>query len=117
MLPANIVEFILQQENNPVRFEKFCARLCEKVEGYPFLPTSVTYDRGRDARGIGTTRGSHKAILCATLNRELDEKLEKDLRRTSSTTQPERLIYCSSQSLTEHKIDELELTGNRRAAA
>jgi hypothetical protein len=57
------VEILLAQEDSPLKFEKFCAELMEKVEGIPFVTTSRSYDRGRDAVGIGRSTGSHLNIL------------------------------------------------------
>jgi hypothetical protein len=42
------------------------------------------------------------------LSKDFDEKIAADVRRLASTTDPDRLIYCSSQKITEHKIDELQ---------
>jgi hypothetical protein len=106
MLPG-IAEPIIMGESNPIQFEKFCTELLSSSEAVTFVPTSATYDRGRDARSIAPSRGSHAAILCVSLNREIDEKVETDLTRISSTPTPDRLIYCSSQNLTEDKIDQL----------
>jgi hypothetical protein len=106
MLP-NVADPVIQGETNPSRFEKFCVRLLERSEGTTLLPTSVTHDRGRDAVSIAPSRGSHATVLCVTLNRDIDEKVRGDLRRVSDTSTPDRLIYCSSQKLTESRVDEL----------
>jgi hypothetical protein len=106
MLPG-IAEPIIQGETNPIRFEKFCTELLEASEGKTLVPTSVVYDRGRDARSLAPSRGSHDSIVCVTLNRDIDGKVESDLDRVSSTSNPDRLIYCCSQKLTELKIDEI----------
>jgi hypothetical protein len=106
MIPG-IAEQIILGETNPVRFEKFCTELLSSSEGITLVPTSTTYDRGRDARSLSASRGSHAAIVCVSLNQEVDEKTEADLERVVSTSSPDRLIYCSSQKLTEHKIDQL----------
>ena len=106
-LPPPLVESILLSETNDTRFERLCLELYQASEGITLLPTSVTYDRGRDAISISHSRGSHAVVLCASLNKKIDEKVGADLARLSSTTRPERLIYCSSQSLSEDKCDHL----------
>jgi hypothetical protein len=105
MLPG-IAEIIIQAETNDTRFENFCRETLELQERITFVPTSVVYDRGRDARSIGRSRGTHAAVVCCSLNKEIDEKIVADIRRVASTTGPDRLIYCSSQKLTEDKIDK-----------
>jgi hypothetical protein len=104
---AGFSEAIILGETNYVRFERFCLALCERVEKMPFVPTSTTWDQGRDGRSIAPGRGSHRAILCATLDEKLDEKVQNDLTRVAGTTRPDRLIYCCSQRLSEHKVDQL----------
>lgn len=106
MLPG-IAEPIIVGETNPIRFEKFCSALITSVEHINLVPTSTTYDRGRDARSIGQSKGSHGAVLCASLNTDIDSKVESDLKRLSSTSKPDRVIYCASQKLTEHRIDQI----------
>jgi len=107
MIPG-VAETIIQTETNPVRFEKFCMETCELQERITLVPTSVTYDRGRDARSLAPARGSHAAVLCCSLNKDFDEKIAADIRRLTATSDPDRLIYCSSQKITENKIDQLE---------
>ena len=106
MLPSFAAP-ILEAETNSTRFENFCREVFEQIERRPLVPTSTTYDRGRDARAMGASKGSHPAILCATLNRDIDAKVDRDLRRVAETSEPDRIIYCSSQKLSEDKIDEL----------
>jgi hypothetical protein len=107
-LPEGLIESILLSESSDSRFEKFCAELYERSENITLLPTSSTYDRGRDAISLSPSRGSHAVVICATLNKDIDDKVRSDLLRISGTTDPDRLIYCSSQRLTEHKKDQLE---------
>ena len=107
MLPG-VAETIIQAETNHTRFENFCREIFELHERITLVPTSVTYDRGRDARSITRARGSHAAILCCTLNKELDDKVAADIRRVTATSDTDRLIYCSSQKITEDKVDQLE---------
>ena len=45
--------------------------------------------------------------MCATLTVDIDQKIEADLKRVSETTQPIRLVYCTTQSLTEHACDKI----------
>ena len=107
MLSENLVEFVFEAEKNDSRFEKFCADLSSVNEGMSFVTTSATWDRGRDARAVAASQGTHPAIICATLNRRLDAKATRDLARVASTSTPDRLIYCSSQKLSEHAADKL----------
>ena len=47
---AAIAEIIIENEKNDYRFENFTREICEKHEGITFVPTSQSWDRGRDAR-------------------------------------------------------------------
>jgi len=97
-------------ERSPTRFEKVCIDLYQASEGVVLVPTSITWDRGRDARSISTSSKdrSHEVILCATLTIDIDPKIEADLKRVHETSQPNRLVYCTTQSLTEHACDKIE---------
>ncbi|MDX2154023.1 MAG: hypothetical protein SFV54_25005 [Bryobacteraceae bacterium] len=99
---------IIEGETNYLRFERFCHALCERIENRDFVPTSQSWDLGRDARPAGGRHaGSHAAVICATLNREVDEKVRNDLRRVAATSSPDRLIYCCSQQLSERHADRI----------
>lgn len=104
---AAIAEIIIENEKNDYRFEGFTREICEKHEGVPFVPTSQSWDRGRDARATPPGKGSHRSLICATLNKDVNAKADADLLRVTATSSPDRLIYCSSQRLSEEKIDEI----------
>jgi hypothetical protein len=107
MVPSHIADHVLQADTNHSRFEKFCCDLSTVVEGRDFVPTSATWDRGRDARAVGPARGTHAAVICCTLDPDLDAKSNQDLTRLAATSKPDRVIYCSSQKLSEHQLDKV----------
>ena len=76
-----LAELILQVESNSYRFENFCIALVGKHEGVKYLPTSQSWDMGRDGRASHRGMGTHANILCATLNENLDGKSEADVLR------------------------------------
>ncbi|MCW5976486.1 MAG: hypothetical protein KIT09_00340 [Bryobacteraceae bacterium] len=104
---AGFSEIIIADEKNYIRFEKFCLNLCERLESMPFVPTSLSWDQGRDGVSVGPARGSHAAVVCATLNDGLDAKVLLDLSRIKATTDPDRLVYCSSQDISEKRLDRI----------
>ena len=104
---AAIAEIIIENEKSDYRFETFTREISEKHEGIDFVPTSQSWDRGRDARSTAAGKGSHRNLICATLNKDLNAKVEADLLRVTATSSPDRLIYCSSQKLSEEKVDEI----------
>jgi len=110
---AAIAEIIIETEKNDYRFENFTREICEKQEGVSFVPTSQSWDRGRDARAMAPGRGSHRNLICATLNKDVNAKADADLLRVTATSSPDRLVYCSSQKLSEEKIDEITKTIRR----
>jgi hypothetical protein len=107
MMPG-IAEFILNADTNHARFERFAVDICSQAEDMTFVSTSSTYDRGRDGRSISRSRGSHAAVVCATLNENLDDKTLGDIKRLTETSNPDRVIYCSSQHITEDRVDKAE---------
>jgi hypothetical protein len=104
---ASLAEIIIENERSDYRFESFTREICEKHEGIDFVATSQSWDRGRDARSTAPGRGSHRNLICATLNKDINAKAEADLLRVTATSSPDRLICCSSQRLSEEKIDEI----------
>jgi|SRR5437773_7129621 len=104
---AAIAEILIENERSDTRFEEFAREICERNESITLLPTSKSWDRGRDARSTSPSRYTHQGILCASLNKDIDSKAEADLLRVTSTSSTERLIYCSSQKLSEEKADDL----------
>lgn len=111
----SLAELILQSESNSYRFENFCISAVGKHEGVTYLPTSQTWDLGRDGRASNRGLGSHSNILCATLNANLDGKAEADILRLTSSASPDRIVYCSSQKLSELRCDEITATLQRHA--
>jgi hypothetical protein len=110
-----IAKLIIESCRNDFLFEQFAIQICSKEHGIEFLPTSQSWDRGRDGRSAGKSKGSHRNILCATLNRDINAKVEADLLRVTATSSPDHLIYCSSQYLSEEKIDEITKIIKRHA--
>lgn len=111
----SLAELILQSESNSYRFENFCISAVGKHEGVTYLPTSQTWDLGRDGRASNRGHGSHSNILCATLNAELDAKAEADILRLTASASPDRITYCSSQKLSELRCEEITAALQRHA--
>jgi len=110
-----LAELILQSESNAFRFENFCISAVGKHEGVTYLPTSQSWDMGRDGRASTRGQGSHSNILCATLNAELDGKAEADVLRLTASATPDRIAFCSSQKLSENRCDEIAAILQRHA--
>ena len=55
----------------------------------------------------GARMSAYAAVVCATLNKDIDDKIEHDLQRLAKTTTTDRLIYCCSKKLTEYQLDGL----------
>src|SRR5690242_4826444 len=107
-MQSGIVEILLAKEDSPLRFEKFCAELSEKVTGIPFVTTSRSYDRGRDAIGIGRSKGSHlNILLCTTQEDDLEKKVHDDVTALARNATPDRLEYCYSRPLSQARTDKL----------
>ena len=104
---AALSALIIVNETSDYRFEQFCLTIVGKHEGITYVPTSQSWDLGRDARSTNRAKGSHSNILCATLNDNVDAKAEADMLRLTALASPDRIVFCSSQKLSEHRIDEI----------
>jgi hypothetical protein len=107
ILPG-IIKVVLGNENSPIRFENFCLELFNKIENIELVPTSRSWDYGRDGRSILLSNTPIKPILCATLREDIEEKVESDILRLRETTKTNSIIYCSSKELSEKKCNSLE---------
>jgi hypothetical protein len=103
-----LAEIIIKTDKSDYRFELFALDICSQEHGVTFLPTSQSWDRGRDGRTRGSSSSGFDNLLCSTLNTEVDGKIEADLLRITATSSPRHLIYCSSQPLSEHHIDGID---------
>jgi len=97
---------ILENETNPIRFENFVIDLISASEGEVYVPTSQTYDRGRDARALRAAVDGER-VIAATITRDIDPKVERDAKRLLSTTKLHSLTYCCSRDLTEDALDKI----------
>lgn len=95
------------QDTNDARFENFSRDAIAILEGGArIFSTSASWDLGRDGVGAGKARGIY---VCASLRDDIDQKALSDLSRLTKTTRAiERVYFCSSQRLTEHRITLLE---------
>jgi hypothetical protein len=77
-MTRNITEAIIRDETNSIRFEDFCREVCERHDGIRMIPTSKSYDQGRDAKSLDPRHG---AFVCATLQKkDLEGKIDADTR-------------------------------------
>lgn len=106
-IELTVSQAALVQENNDGRFESFCRDAVAVLEGgATIFSTSPSWDLGRDGVGAGKARGIY---VCASLRDDADVKALDDLGRLSSTTKEiQRVYFCSSQRLSEHRRTLLE---------
>src|SRR5208282_4135880 len=107
-METGTIEIVLTREESPLKFEKFRAELMEKVEGSSFVTTSRSYDRGRDAIGIGRSKGSHATVvLCTLQERQLETKVQQDAAELARNASPDRIVYCYNKPLSQLQTDKL----------
>ena len=106
ILPG-VIKSILDTEDGHLRFERFCLDIYSETEGVELVPTSKTWDLGRDGRSISTLFKG-RAALCATLEKDIDEKAKSDIKRAAQNMQSKTVIYCTSKSLSERKCNDIE---------
>jgi len=103
----NVSQAVLAVETNDGRFEHFCRDVVSQIEGGAIIfSTSLSWDLGRDGVGAGVARGIYVMV---SLRDDVDEKALQDLARITKTTGViERVYFCSSHRLSEHRISKLE---------
>lgn len=100
---------ILQGEESNARFENFCCELFSEVDGWEYVPTSRTYDRGVDGRIVGIRGGEVAPVICATLRVDVIDKAKEDAVRLKEKGQGVRAIrFCSTQRLTENLLEDIK---------
>lgn len=104
---ASLYEIVITNETNSSRFETFCKRVVSQLEGgQQVLTTTTSWDLGRDAVGYGQASGLY---VCTSLRDDADTKMLEDLARLQETTKGVKIVYfCSSQRLSEHKLDSIQ---------
>src|SRR4051794_4278386 len=102
-----LAEAVLRAEQSGRRFELFSnAVVSENEGGVPVLPTSRSWDLGRDGRSQ-TTSGS--VYVCSSLTDNVDTKSTSDVRRLAENASPPyRIYFCSSQPLSESRCVQIE---------
>ena len=55
LLPG-IIKSLFETEESSTRFENICIDLYNQAEGAQLVPTSKSWDRGRDARSISINK-------------------------------------------------------------
>ena len=115
-LLSNMVTSVLEADDSPIRFERFCLDIYFQAEGVELVPTSRTRDFGRDGRTVSLAGTELETVLCATLDREIDRKVEADIRRLAQTTQNTFFLHNIVQKhfLQEYNPSNL-LKGNHKA--
>lgn len=82
-VPASLVKSILQSEISPLRFEKFCIDLYHEFTGIELLPTSKSWDLGRDGRR--SQREQNKEyFLCVSTADKWESKVKSDVEKLKS---------------------------------
>jgi hypothetical protein len=102
-----VIEQVLIRETNDTRFERFCNAAVSAIEGGAVvLSTSASWDMGRDGVGIAKASGIY---VCSSLRDDIDGKVLADLQRITSTTKNiEKLYFCLSNKISEHRRNLLE---------
>ncbi|WP_041929679.1 hypothetical protein [Methylibium petroleiphilum] len=102
-----VIEQVLANENNDARFERFANSVVSAIEGgAKVLPTSASWDLGRDGVGVGKATGLY---VCSSLRDDIDNKTLEDIERISTTTHNiSRLYFCLSNRISEHRRAQFE---------
>ncbi len=103
---AGAVKTVMESDTFSERFERFCCSLIGKIEGVDVVPTSTTWDRGRDGRSVG---GAVDCLVATSLTNKVEQKVSDDFTKIEKNKISSRKLYfCSSQPLSEHRCDLLK---------
>lgn len=103
MLDKRLVELILDTEEDSRRFEEFCCQLLSEISGRSVLPTSRSWDKGRDGR----TADFNDALFtaCSVGSQDPGIKFQKDLARLATYDGNFKAYLCTSQVRSEQAVD------------
>jgi hypothetical protein len=99
---------ILSDSVSSTRFEQFCIELFSEYEGIDYVPTSVSWDLGRDGRTMKLGRDDDMPFIACSLRSDVPAKVMEDIERLLQTGPVKRLRFCSSQELTEHAREAIK---------
>ncbi len=99
---------ILTNENNSTRFETFCCAVMSLEDGTKYMPTSTSWDLGRDGRPIGRHFGGAVDFIACSLREDVTLKIKEDVTRITENADLTALRYCSSQPLSEDRIEKIK---------
>ena len=101
-----MIDLILCAEDNASRFEVFCCELLSETEGITYVPTSKTWDRGRDGRSVGSRPRARSILLCASLSTDITAKVRADIEKLRESA-PDAIVYCTTAKLSERGGDAI----------
>jgi len=80
---SSLAKSILQAEISPLRFEKFCIDLYAEFTGIELLPTSRSWDLGRDGRRSQREQDK-EYFLCVSTDDKWESKVKSDVEKLKS---------------------------------
>ena len=107
-IPEGTIQRILEDEKSVIRFEQFCCDLLTDVDGTDYLGTSRSWDLGRDGRTLPLNPKGDCGYICCTTGRVLDDKARLDLTRMIAHSRPVVIYFCTTQSVSEHSLHQIE---------
>jgi len=115
-IPNSVAEILIERDTSANRFERFCVDLLSEVHGIEYVPTSQSWDLGRDGRSTGR-RPKEAPFICCTLAGDLEKKLSGDIERLTSAAKPSKVTCCSAQRVSEHELEKLKAALTNRWAS
>src|SRR5262245_18764573 len=97
----DMAEWILSANMDPIRFESFCVDLFTELDSLYYVPTSLSWDLGRDGRPIAMIAREDTPFICCSLRADVPEKIVEDLERLQENAEVTALRFCSSQKVSE----------------
>lgn len=106
-IPEGTILDILKGEKSAIRFEDFCCDLLSVEVGVSFLPTSQSWDKGRDGRSLPLDSDGGHGFACCTIKDMIDDKHQSDLLRLKQSASPSQVFFCTTAKLSEHQLEKI----------
>jgi len=108
----NMARHILNTEDSPARFERFCCDLFSAIDACIYVPTSWNYDQGKNGRTADLKNAEHPPVICVSLRKDSLKKATEDAENLAKKPHPPTTIrFCTitgDTTATEKLLDQIK---------
>lgn len=101
MVTKGEAQAVLENDENPLRFEQFCNRIISLMAGRPVLGTALTGDLGVDGRAVQLDALSGDLLVTSSIRKDAVNKMVEDAARIRETHSQGTLYFCTTARIRE----------------